>query len=202
MGDLQIYFCSCSLCCFFCFFPLFEFSLSCLSFLFPSFYPLTTWAAILCYCHMSECQPPHHSSLWLARPFQVGELLPDNNLVWLLEQRCNWLTCSPCLGLGFWSSPVCVRARVYTEVGGWLLNGAIDKHTCAHIPRLTTQITHRYIYWEKPTVTVDIACTEDQRYENEEDCRGSLFFNSSQHICPVYQSTQTPATNQQVIKPH
>lgn len=33
------------------------------------FLSLTTWPATLCYCHMSECQPPHHSSLWLARPF-------------------------------------------------------------------------------------------------------------------------------------
>lgn len=125
----------------------FEFSLSCLSYLFPSFYPLTTWAATLCYCHMSECQPPHHSSLWLARPFQVGELLPDNNLVWLLEQRCNWLICSPCLGLGFWSSLVCVWVCVLKWGVGWLLSGAPDKHTCTHIPRLTTQITHTDIYW-------------------------------------------------------
>lgn len=99
----------------------FEFSLSRPSFLFPSFYPLTTWAATLRYCHMSERQLPHHSSLWLARPFQVGELLPDNNLVWLLEQRCNWLICSPCLGLGLWSSLcrcVCVCVCVYLSGGG------------------------------------------------------------------------------------
>lgn len=70
----------------------------------PSSLPLTTWAVALCYCHMSEQQPSHHSRLWLARPFQVGEPLPDNNLVWLLEQRCNWLIHFPCLGPGFWSS--------------------------------------------------------------------------------------------------
>lgn len=47
--------------------------------------------------HERMPSPLHHSSLWLARPFQVGEPLPDNNLVWLLEQRGNWLICSPCL---------------------------------------------------------------------------------------------------------
>lgn len=43
---------------------------------------------------------PHITALFdWPGPFQVGEPLPDNNLVWLLEQRCNWLICSPCLGL-------------------------------------------------------------------------------------------------------
>lgn len=93
------------------------------------FFSLTLWAATLCYCHMSECQPPHHSSLWLAGPFQVGELLPDNNLVWLLEQRCNWLICSPCLGLCFWRSPVC-GCVLKQGWWWWLLHRVLDKHTC------------------------------------------------------------------------
>lgn len=39
-------------------FSFFEFSLRRLSRVSSSLYPLTTWAASLCYCHMSECRPP------------------------------------------------------------------------------------------------------------------------------------------------
>jgi len=123
----------------------FEFSHSYVSFLFPSFYPLTTWAATLRYCHMSGCQPPHHCSLWLARPFQVGELLPDNNLVWLLEQRCNWLICSPCLGLRFWSSPVCV--------GVYWSGGLFDCWTELQISIHARMYTHTLTHYEDCTNT-------------------------------------------------
>ena len=132
IGDLWIFSRSCP--SHFPLFSLFEFSLSRQSLVSPSFNPLTTWAATLCYCHMSERRPPHHSSLWLARPFQVGEPLPDNNLVWLLEQRSNWLICSPCLGPGFWSSlvdpNVCAGGCLCGGGGlAWLWREVLDKHT-------------------------------------------------------------------------